>query len=345
MATKDTPYNAQAMFTGANYFRHHRHGIAELVAFHKDYKPGRVYLEENKAHNRFPKIWYSAKPGAYVKFAEIFCKDHMCCVGINPRANALKNEHGFNRSAADEDIQQVTHFYLDIDFENNNPTPEQIADLRLALMKMEDFYLDQGFKVPTLNHSGNGYHIIHKLAPILVAEHPDIKQRQLYFKDQFKAGFEKDLSRLEAEIDNTLDLSRKIKIPGTKKPGHTRTSSLEYVNPNPDDTLRDHLLSLDVHPKDDIPLEIKAGQLPDRFAALLAQDKLAKDLWNGEGKTKGDTTRSGYDFSLIQVCLKHGITDLNDLYAILALRPDGAVKGSGKGEKYLRNTIANAIKS
>ena len=344
MKNENASYNAMDIFTAGKYFSQGQYGLYELVALHKDFRPGRENYEHNIASKAFPKVWFTKRPGAFVKFVQQYYKNHMCCVGVNPRPDALKSEKGFNRSAKDADIENVTHFYFDIDFEGKNPTDMQLADLRLALMTMEPFYQDQGFQTPTLNYSGNGYHIIHKIPPVPVAEYPDIKQRQQYFRDQFQAGFSGELSRLECIVDNTLDLSRKIKLPGTKKPGDARLSSLEYVNYKPDEALRDYLLNLDIQPNDDVPLEMRVKEMPECFVALLKQDEFIHNLWNGEGKTSGDTSRSGYDYSLIRRCLKQGITDLNDLYAILALRPDGSVQAAGKGEQYVRNTIANAIK-
>ena len=69
-----------------------------------------------------------------------------------------------------------------------------------------------------------------------------------------------------------------------------------------------------------------------------------KKLWNNEGKTEtADVSRTGYDFSLVKVCIKKGITDINDLVAILTLRPRGAFQGSGKDEQYIMRTIGNAL--
>jgi hypothetical protein len=344
MENQNASYNLRDVYEAGKYFDHAQQGKSELVALHKDFKPGRDYFEDNKANNSFPKIWYTNRPGAFIKFVQEYYKDHMCCVGVNPRPKAFKTYNGYNKSATDADIERVTHFYFDIDFEGKNPTDMQLADLRLALMTMDSFYRDRRFELPTLNYSGNGYHVIHKLPPVSVSEYPDIKQRQQYFKDEFQDSFSGELARLEAIIDNTLDLSRKIKLPGTKKPGHSRLSSLEYVNHKPDEALRDYLLSLDIQPKDDSPLEIRVYQMPETFAVLLEQDRFIQNFWNGTGKTSGDTSRSGYDYSLVRRCLKKGITDINDLYAILTLRPGGSVKAAGKGEKYVKNTIANAIK-
>jgi hypothetical protein len=54
--------------------------------------------------------------------------------------------------------------------------------------------------------------------------------------------------------------------------------------------------------------------------------------------------RTGYDFSLVKECMQKGITDVVVLATFLKLRPEGAVQKSGKGDSYMRLTIANAIK-
>ena len=67
-------------------------------------------------------------------------------------------------------------------------------------------------------------------------------------------------------------------------------------------------------------------------------------LWNAKGKPANrDTTRTGYDYSLIKRLLWRGYKDLDDLATVLALRPEGAVRKSGKGDQYIRRTIANAL--
>ena len=43
------------------------------------------------------------------------------------------------------------------------------------------------------------------------------------------------------------------------------------------------------------------------------------------------------------VLLRLGYTNLDELASILALRPEGAVQKSAKGQAYLRRTIENAL--
>ncbi len=66
--------------------------------------------------------------------------------------------------------------------------------------------------------SGQGYHGFIPLASIYVSECPDISERIKEFQQGIRHEFDKDLNRLEVILDNTADLARKVKIPGTKKP-------------------------------------------------------------------------------------------------------------------------------
>jgi len=83
--------------------------------------------------------------------------------------------------------------------------------------------------------------------------------------------------------------------------------------------------------------------LPDWFTALLTNDNQIRNLWEGSGKPGNtDTSRTGFDYSLVRRLLYLGHRDIDELSTILALRPDGGVKASAKGPDYIRRTIGNA---
>lgn len=84
--------------------------------------------------------------------------------------------------------------------------------------------------------------------------------------------------------------------------------------------------------------------VPPLFRTLVKQDRKLNDLWLGRGKHRGDCSNSGYDFSLVRRLMAIGFRDLDDLATVLAARPDGAVRQSGKGEDYIRLTLSNAIR-
>jgi len=93
---------------------------------------------------------------------------------------------------------------------------------------------------------------------------------------------------------------------------------------------------------DNVPITVH-DCLPARFVEMMKHDSGLAGLWNGTGKKSGDTSRSGYDMSLMYACIKKGITDVSDLATILALRENGSVRGNGKGTDYIRQTVMKAL--
>lgn len=321
---------------------HSKHGYTELCAFHRDYKPGKENFAANLANKSLPKTWYTKNASAAVKFAKEYFRDHTCCFSINPRTYVCKTKNGYTRRARESDIELVTNIYFDID-PVSEPTDEQIAELELFLLGTEQYFPDLGIMKPVKAFTGRGYHLLFAIPPIKVKDSPDIKDRLNQFRQGFCQEFCKDLSGLELKLDNTQDLCRLAKIYGTRKPGGRRVSRFYGSERVEDQALKDCLLNMSIEVREDVPVKISRS-LPENFVKLLRHDPETKQLWEGTGKTDGDTSNSGYDFSLTKRCLRQGITDVKDIAAILALRPRGAVQMSGKGQKYIKLTIANAIK-
>ena len=81
------------------------------------------------------------------------------------------------------------------------------------------------------------------------------------------------------------------------------------------------------------------------FLQLLRQDEKLKDLWEGNGKAKGDTSGLGYDFSIARRLLALGYRDVDQIGTVLALRPNGSFQNGNKKEEYLCRTIGKALSS
>ena len=338
----NNPFVIEDIVRSYEWLGNSKYGFTELVAFHRDYRPGKEHYETNRKL-RFVKIWYTKRPDEAVKFVKSFHANHTCCYGINPLPRILRSDSGGLRRARDIDIEQVTNCYLDID-PLREPNNEQIAEIELFLVKAKSYFEDLKINQPTRAFTGRGYHLLFAMRPIKVREHPDIKDRLNQFRQNFLKAFTKDLSALQLKLDNTTDLSRVAKIYGTKKPTGRRVSRFYGDTRKEDEALREHLLNLSLEAKEDTPVKIPEA-LPDEFERLLRHDEEVRQLWHGTGKTGGDTSNTGYDFSLMKKCINRGMTDIRDLTAILALRPKGGVRMSGKGMQYVKLTIANAIKS
>ena len=325
-----------------DWLNHSAHGFTELAAFHPDYKPGRENFRENYKKNRFTKVDYAKTVQDVLKFVERYAPDHMCCGSVNPRQRVRYSDFGGRRRTDDAGIQKVTRAFMDFD-PKGEPTDEQIGETGMFLETTNDFFGDLGIRPPVKAFSGRGYHFWFALPVIVVSEHPDIAERLNAFRRVFLKAFGKELAGLDLKVDYTFDLSRLVKIAGTRKPGGRRLSTFPEVERREDSALRDYLLRLNVEEKTFIPVDLPE-KLPAAFEELLAADQKVRELWEGVGKIEGDLSCSGFDFSLVKYCLGKGITDIRDLTAILALRPKGGVRASGKGEHYIRWTIAAAIK-
>ena len=338
-------YHIQDIEKSYQWLGHNGYGYTQLIAFHKDYKPGRQNYSDNIKKKALPKIWYAKQGVAVIRFVEKYHGDHTCCYGINPRPVILQNKNRYNRSAREDDILIITNIFFDIDFDSKAPSDEQIAALRLFLFKTEPYFESLGISMPLINFSGRGYHLLFSPAPISVEENPDIKKRLVHFLKLFREAFSGDIAELGASLDNVMDLSRVVKIYGTRKPGYSRISRFEGSLRIEDHNLKSHLLAMELTEDSASSEELLLhSSLPDKFSSLLRSDEVTQNLWNGQGKSKGDTSSSGYDFSLVKHCMRQGITDIADLATILALRSSGSVQTSSKDERYIRTTIANAIR-
>lgn len=113
-----------------------------------------------------------------------------------------------------------------------------------------------------------------------------------------------------------------------------------------DEKLADYLLSFE------LPYTGKRyrvnGQLPEKlppwFSDLLEKDIRVRNAWSGIGKRDGaDNSGSGYDFYLVSLLLEKGYRNLDDLVAVLVLRPEGSFRKSSKGLDYVVRTVGSAI--
>ena len=339
-------YSREDIIKSFNWLGHAGYGYTELNAFHPKYRPGREHFENNKQHGYLPKIWYVKSEKQLMGFVQRYHKEHTLCYGINPRPRIFQNKK-YVRSSKDSDIKIVMNLYLDFDFENSTVSETNLFRLEELLDDVEFFLENEKIRRPVRAFTGKGYHTVFALPPTSVEEYPAIGKRLRKFRDTIDYEFADVMKSEGIKLDSTMDLRRVAKIYGTKKPSpNARLSKFYGMERIEDFVLKEYLLSLDITEtvRGGILLPIP-DSMPEKFSTLLEHDTRIQKLWNNEGKIEtADVSRTGYDFSLARECIKRGITDINDLVSILALRPEGAYQKSGKGDKYLRLTIANAIK-
>lgn len=345
-------FNASDVIQSYRWMGHQGQGYTELLALHPAYKQGKEHFEENKSNGAFPKIWYATSEKQVLAFLTRYHGTHMCCYGVNPRPEILKNGKGYPRRAKDKDIATVKNFYFDFD-----AVQEMSADRKLdafdGLFGAVDSYLtEKGIQRPVHAFSGNGYHLLFALPSVQVKEHEDISERINGFLKEVRDKFDNDMQSVGIKVDTTTDLSRMAKIYGSRKPGNGEVSRFHGIERAEDPVLLEYLLSLPAvnngaknnRTQSRIQLEVYEA-LPRQFVELLAKEPEIAHLWNGTDKNEGDTSRSGYDMSLMYACIKRGIKDVKSLSTILMLRKDGSYTASGKDGKYVQLTVAKALRS
>ncbi len=188
------------------------------------------------------------------------------------------------------------------------------------------FYLrKKQIREPVTAFTGNSYHLLFPLPAIKVEEQPDIGDRLKQFRDIIHDEVSGQMRAEGIKLDSTVDLRRVAKIYGTKKPCKGARLSKFYGSERIEDfVLREYLLSVDLTEPvfDGVSLTI-SDTLPAKCQNLLRTDSYIQKLWNNEAKAAmADVSRTGCDLSLIKECINKGITDINDLVTILALRPE-----------------------
>ena len=312
----------------------------ELGAFHPAYRQGGEWTSWNRRHNAFPKIHYVKSLGDVTGFVRRYAGTHLVCWSLNPRESVLRAPGGHPRSTRNREVAVSQNLLLDFDFQGERVTVDRIASFEHFASQVDTYCRDQGFATPARAFSGRGYHLLLAYPPVLVRDHPDIAARLGHLRDELASTFREQLARLEVSVDRTQGLAQRVKVYGTAKLGH-RVLSRFYASRRVEDVaLRDYLLGLELPRR--TTNEHSTRDRPAWLARVLARDELVRDLWNGEGKQTGDTSRSGFDFSLIQRLARLGYTHPEELATVLSARGDGAARR--KGPAYIRRTIANALK-
>ena len=346
-------YDLEQVVGSYNWLGHE--GVTELFARHPEFRPGKEHYQWNRERQTFPVTAYAGTADDVVAFVKKYAGPRMVCMSLNDRPEAYRNERGYPRAARENEIVLSRNLMVDVDFEEKSPTQTQLSALE-AYVRSEvvSWYRDLGFVEPALSSSGRGFHLFSGYAPIIVAETPDIAQRVRKFNIMLHDDHQDGLGNIGAEVDtNVFDLRRMVKIPSTAKPDVGVNSIWYGAERSEDGELRTYLLSMvldeskqSTHSLTPIygPSLISAGgELPELFRNLLKQDEKLRNLWQGHGKLNGDTSRTGYDYSIARRLLVLGYRDIDNLATVLAVRPDGAVKQAGKDEIYIRRTIASAI--
>jgi len=343
---------------GFNWLGHE--GVTELAALHPEYRPGRENFEWNKKHDALPRVGHAWSAEEALMFTRRNYPGRMVCYSLNDRPRMFTNDRGYPRAAREEEIELSRNLFVDLDFEDKKVSEAHRAEFKDAgLKEIDGYFQDLGFRVPEKGDSGRGWHLLSAYAPIYVKDVPDTKERLKKFGRELATDLRHVLQKYEVRSDSVFDLRRMVKCYGTAKPDVGIVSKFYGGERHEDNAVRAYLLGMvlveHVHgqaardgyaPVFGAPMVRLGNELPPLFLSLLNRDEKLKQLWSGNGKAHGaDHSHTGYDFSITRRLLFLGYRNLDDIATVLAVRPEGAVRKSGKGEQYVRRTIANALAS
>lgn len=227
-----------------------------------------------------------------------------------------------DRKGKEENVKEVNCFWADLDCKNEKERQERLEKLK-------------SFKFPPsiIVDSGHGYHTYWLLTkPHLIQSNQD------------KLDIKGSLKGLSATLnaDKTFDLSRILRVPGTKNVK------------DPHNPLLVQIIKIEVSRKYDIEdfkqfrvkvedvtaeVEITPEETPDRFWRILEEDPKLRATWDGKRKDLKDNTRSGYDMALANLLMPYSFSD-SEIAAILQASPSGKAKEATK--QYLSLTIGKA---
>jgi len=267
--------------------------------------------------------------------------------GRNPRPVDICSSRNYmnniqKKRAKDKDIRYLTAISLDIDPVRKKgmaSTDKQHQQaIRFALML-------QCFLGGDVDDSGNGSYLwIPFITPIEIftENFKIIKKKCEIWNVLLRKKFKPE--ELGLKIDGCFDFSRLKRVIGTFN--HKAQRFSRFIKSSiPDDRIRDEILSIEV---DDyrfqklkrIPFPpLIPPILPEKFKLLLGWSFLTKELWNNPDPLN-DTSR--HDWLLGMRCIEAGITEPEELAAILMKNPYGKFQRDRR-EDYLRTTVTKLL--
>ncbi len=148
--------------------------------------------------------------------------------------------------------------------------------------------------------------------------------------------------------DACHDAARLLRLPGSfncKDPAGPVLVEIEAFKPG----RRYHAVELDqwipqlptpqLKLSSDVDVSIP-GDLTETARSIIEGNQQVRAHFRGEGKSKGDTSSSGYDWTLAYDILKHGGT-VEDAASAVASRPGGLARA--KGHRHIERTVGRAL--
>jgi len=304
---------------------HTLYGLTELVAIKHAGGIGATGFFDNE--------------NAFVAACRFYNRSCNVYAGRNPRPFGFGKKNTMSsarKRAKDKDISYITAMSLDIDPIRKKDTPstneqhEKAIEFALKLQKSLGGDVDS---------SGNGAYVWIPFGnPIDVND--ELKHQCEEWQAQIKKLYRPEEYGLR--IDGCYDFSRIKRVIGTynhkagRQSGFVKRTELS-------DKVRDEILSIEIRktkqPKSGYHNLAPSKSIPTRFQHLLEWDSTVRDLWQNPDP---DNDTSRHDWIIGLVCVEAGITNTDDLAAILMNNPHGKYRRDEK-LSYVGGTVKKLL--
>ena len=230
----------------------------------------------------------SDRPEKIRGFLEAYDGSHNLYFSVNPVRAAMK------KKTKKEDIAPVAWYPVDCDPREGLDREEERARI---LKRLKSFTPHPTYIID----SGNGYQAFWRL------EEPIPNEGDYDALETVNKWIE-----IRLVGDSCGNIDRVMRIPGTiNLPGKVKLAK-EYKP----------VVATLVHESEETVREDDFERLPERFVELLQMDKKVKARWSGDDTGLKDTSRSGFDLSLVALLKGEGLSR-EDTEKVLRLFPHG----------------------
>ena len=230
----------------------------------------------------------SDRPEKIRGFLEAYDGSHNLYFSVNPVRAAMK------KKTKKEDIASVAWYHVDCDPREGLDREEERARI---LKRLKSFTPHPTYIID----SGNGYQAFWRL------EEPIPNEGDYDALETVNKWIE-----IRLVGDSCGNIDRVMRIPGTiNLPGKVKLAK-EYKP----------VVATLVHESEETVREDDFERLPERFVELLQMDKKVKARWSGDDTGLKDTSRSGFDLSLVALLKGEGLSR-EDTEKVLRLFPHG----------------------
>jgi predicted P-loop ATPase len=221
---------------------------------------------------------------------------------VNPPTRPL------SKKASKTDIAGLAWVHVDLD-------PAKDADWSAERTRLVALIKNSPLLPTVIVDSGNGFQVFWKLRDTIEGEPENLERFNIAVEEWFDA-------------DHCHNIDRIMRVPGTTNFPNKKKRDAGW------EPRKAMLLHIDkgrsYEPAD---FEVFEGPLPGAFRAMLRKDEALRARWEGNATGLKDTTRSGFDFSMVSLLKNRGLS-MDDTRRVLEIFEHGKLTEEKNKERY-----------